>query len=125
MRTLLMAANSSRPRACQTRTTEPPWPRLYCGAYMSISQLEALYSAYAAAIDAGDYDAAIAAALKALARVGTTPDVMRRNNQMAWRNLSAIQSCIEQCRKLKAIALAEASGGMQQTKVIYSRPCSY
>lgn len=91
---------------------------------MSISQLEALYSAYEAAIDAGDYDAAIAAALKALARVGSTPDVMRRNNQMAWRNQAAIQSCITECRKQKAQALAEGAGGIQQTKVTYARPLS-
>lgn len=98
---------------------------------MSVAQIEALYEAAVAALDAGNYDVAIVNALKVKIRLSTTPNIMRTltgsgQTNMMWANVAAIDFFIKECKVLKATALASSSGGpFQRTKIIYDRPRNY
>jgi hypothetical protein len=94
---------------------------------MSVSQIEALYTAAVAALDSGDFDTAIRKALAAKARLALTPNVTRSlagggQQGLSWANAAALDKFVAECRNLKAQSLAESSGGIQQTKVTYARP---
>ncbi len=93
---------------------------------MTIAQIESLYTEAIAALDAGDFDTAIRKAQAVKLRLATTPNLARSlgggNQSLAWAGPQAIDSFIADCRKAKAQALAESSGGIQQTKVTYVRP---
>lgn len=95
---------------------------------MSVSQLEALYTEAVAALDGGDYDTAIRKAMAIKARLAATPNVLRGlggggQQQLIWANQAALDTFIRECRNLKSQAIAENVGGIQQTKVVYARPC--
>ncbi len=92
---------------------------------MSIAQLNTLYTAAVAAIDAADYDTAIAKLMAVKLRLATTPNINRAiggggSEAISW-NAAEIDTLIAQCRQMKSTALAAASGGIQSTKVVYGR----
>lgn len=96
---------------------------------MSISQLEALYNAAVAALEAGDYATAIQKALACKMRLATTPDVEGQPEgggsarRLEWANAAALDKFIAECKQLKSQAALVAGGGpFQQTQVIYDRP---
>jgi hypothetical protein len=94
---------------------------------MSIAQLDSLYAEAVAALDAGDYDTAIAKALALKVRLAATPNLSRSlagggQQSLAWGGAQGLDQFIAEVRKLKAQMLAERSGGIQQTKIIYARP---
>lgn len=94
---------------------------------MSIAQLDALYAEAVAALDSGDYDTAIRKAQAVRIRLVTTPNLSRAlgpggSQSIAWASVTAIDQFIAECRKAKAMDLAESSGGIQQTKITYARP---
>lgn len=94
---------------------------------MTIAQIDALYTEAVAALDAGNYATAISKALAAKLRLATTPNLARAlggggSQSLAWAGAPAIDAFIAEVRKLKAQALAESSGGLQQTKITYARP---
>lgn len=93
---------------------------------MTVAELNALYEAAVAALDAGNYTAAISAALKAKMRLATMPDAARGGVSMSWNNAVAIDSWIQQVRQLQVVDIQEnaaVSGGpFQQIKVNYTRP---
>jgi len=90
---------------------------------MSLSGIETLNTAYVAAVDAENWDAALKVLSKIAVRLATTPNVSRSmagggNQSIQWTS----QSIAEQqafCRRMKAEALAESTG-IQQTKVTYT-----
>ena len=93
---------------------------------MSITALETLYSTAISAFDGGDYDAAIAAAVKAQMLLGTTPNLTRSlgggSQSIAWNDGSAVARFIADCRKLQKVAAVASSGGpFRQSKVTYAR----
>ncbi|HEX5102405.1 MAG TPA: hypothetical protein VFV87_01245, partial [Pirellulaceae bacterium] len=70
-----------------------------------MAQLEALYLAAVAALDAGDYDTAIVKAQACKVRLATTPNVDRSlggggRQQMQWTNAAALDSFIRECKLL-------------------------
>lgn len=93
---------------------------------MSITALNALYASAVAAFDAGDYDSAIAAAVKAQMLLGTTPNLARGigggNQSITWNDGAAVGRFIADCRQLqKAAAVSSGGGPFRQSKVTYSR----
>jgi len=91
---------------------------------MSIAQLDALYTAAVAAIDAAEYSVAITKLMAIKIRLTTTPNITRSmggagSQSIAW-NSETIDSLIAQCRQLQA-AVTSASTGIQQMKVVYAR----
>lgn len=93
---------------------------------MSIAQIESLYGEAVAALDAGDYQTAIRKAIACKARLATTPNISRSlagggQQGMSWANAAALDEFIKEARKLLAQDLAQSSGGLQQTKIIYAR----
>jgi hypothetical protein len=91
---------------------------------MSIAQLETLYDAAAAALESGDYDAAIAKALGLKLRLAAMPDVERAAIKVLWANVGALDSFISECRRLKATAIGASGGPFQSTPITYARPNS-
>ncbi len=96
---------------------------------MSIADLETLYTAAVAAIDAAEYDTAITKLMAVKLRLATTPNLTRAtggggSQGISW-NAAEIDSLIAQCRQLKSQALAAASGGMQSSRIVYSRVVPY
>src|SRR5438105_2191800 len=96
---------------------------------MSIAEINSLYAQACSAALAGDYDTAIDCAMSAQLRLSTTPNIMRiiaaGQEQITWSNTAAIEQFIVNCRKQKSARLGAASGGFQQTKIVYTRPDTY
>lgn len=96
---------------------------------MSIAQLNTLYDAAVAAMDAADFGTAILKLMAIKARLATTPNLSRAiagggSEAIAW-NAAEIDSLIAQCRQIQASAIHTLGGPWQQTKVTYARPaCS-
>jgi len=93
---------------------------------MSIAQLETLYSAAIAALEAGDYATAILKATAAKFRIATTPNLARNlagggSQQISWNDASAIDRFIADCRRAASAATAASSGAFAQSKVTYAR----
>lgn len=93
---------------------------------MSIAQLETLYEAAVAAMDAADYSAAILKLMAIKARLASTPNLSKSiggggSSSITW-NAAEIDSLITQCKQLKAQARTSTSGPFQQTKITYARP---
>jgi hypothetical protein len=92
---------------------------------MSITALNALYASAAAAFDAGDYDAAIAAATKAQVLLGTTPNLARGigggNQSITWNDGAAVARFIADCRRIQKATAINTGGPFRQSKVTYSR----
>lgn len=92
---------------------------------MSIAELNTLYVAAVAAIDAADWDTAINKLMAIKTRLATTPNLSRSlagdgSQSITW-NPGDIDSLITQCRQNKAAA-AHASGGIFRTSnVTYAR----
>lgn len=91
---------------------------------MSIAELETLYAAAVAAIDAADYDTAIAKIMAMKARLATTPNLTRGlggggSQSITW-NPAQLDSLIADCRKMQAAALS--AGGITLIPVTYARP---
>lgn len=96
---------------------------------MSIAELNALYVAAIAALDAGDYDTAIRKAIAVKLRLATTPDSTQGSGaaatSLAWANAAAIDDFVANCRRLQVQAAAAASGGpFRQSAVTYARPAA-
>lgn len=90
---------------------------------MSIAELDVLYAAAVAAIDAADYALAVRKLMAIKVRLATTPNVSHSIDggpQSTNWNAEQIDSLIKVCRQDQAAALA-ASGGIQQTKITYAR----
>ena len=93
---------------------------------MSIAQLDALYEAAVAAMDARDFSTAILKLMAIKARLATTPNLSKSlggggSSSITW-NAAEIDTLITECRKLKSETLAARSGPFQQTKIAYARP---
>lgn len=93
---------------------------------MSIAQFNSLYAAAVAAIDAGDYAAAITAATKAQLLLGTTPNLTRSlgqgDQEITWNDGAAIARFIDDTRKLQRADNVGTSGPFGQSAVTYARP---
>jgi len=92
---------------------------------MSIAQLDTLYEAAVAAMDAADFATAILKLMAIKARLATTPNLNRAvagggSEAITW-NAAEIDSLITQCRQLKAASIHATSGPFNQTKVAYAR----
>lgn len=89
---------------------------------MSAAELDILYSAYAAALEAANYDTAIIKLMAMQALLAKTPDLQHglAGGQATRYRVTDLDKLIANCRKLKAEALA-ASVGIQRTKVTYAR----
>lgn len=87
--------------------------------------MQALYTAYAAALDDADYSAAIVAASKALALLGTTPNVSRDlhsgSQSIGWNDGATIQAAIAEARRLQRAASVGSAGVFGQSKITYAR----
>jgi len=95
---------------------------------MTIADLESLYTAFSAARNAGNYDAAIGYVMDMKARLASTPNLSRAlggggSQSIAW-NPSQLDSLIADCRKMKAAAAHAASGPFVTVPVTYQRPDS-
>jgi len=93
---------------------------------MSVAEINSLYAAAIAGLEAGNYQLAIVKALACKMRLATTPNIARMlagggNEAMQWANAAAIDSFIAECKKLQSAAAA-ASNGIQRTKLVYRRP---
>lgn len=92
---------------------------------MTIAQLDALYSAAAAAMADADWSTAITNLMAISARLATTPNLTRNlgpagSQAITW-NAAEIQALIGQCRKQQAAAQASSSGLFGQTPITYAR----
>lgn len=95
---------------------------------MSIAQLDTLYTAAVAAIDAADWDTAIAKLMAVQARLATTPNLTRSlagggSQGLTW-NPGQISELIANCRRQKAAARHASVGPFQTTKITYARAAS-
>jgi len=90
---------------------------------MSIAELNTLYAAAVAAIDAGSYDLAIIKLMAIKVRLATTPNITRStggagSQSISW-NSETIDSLIAQCHQMKSAV--QSASGLQQMKVTYAR----
>jgi hypothetical protein len=92
---------------------------------MSIAALNALYATASAALDAEDYSAAITAAVKAQALLGTTPNLTRSlgsgSQGITWNDGASIERFIANCRKLQKAAAVASGGPFRSSKITYQR----
>jgi len=93
---------------------------------MSIAQLDTLYDAAVAAMDAADYSTAVLKLMTIKARLATTPNLSKSlggggSASITW-NATELDTLISQCKQLKAQARAASNGPFQQTKITYARP---
>lgn len=90
---------------------------------MSLSDLNTLYAAAVAALDAADYATAIRKAMAIQARLATTPNVTRDlaggGSQGLSFNPSQLDSFIANCRKLATAA--SFSTAIPVSKITYER----
>lgn len=91
---------------------------------MSLAALQAKRNAAIAALESGDYDGAIRAAMAAKLLLATMPNATRAtgsgSQSLAW-NATAIDQFIAQCRQLQAAA-AVSAGGIRRTNIRLRRP---
>ena len=92
---------------------------------MSIAELNTLYTAAVAEIDAGDYAAAVKKLMAIQVRLATTPNLNRAtggggSQSITW-NAAEIDSLIAQCNRMTSAATAAASGPFQQSKIKWAR----
>jgi hypothetical protein len=95
---------------------------------MSIAELEAIYDAAIAALDASDYQAAKLGFMKLVARRAATPDMERSlgsagRQSIKWRDVD-LDSLIKQCDRMIAASAHATSGPFVQVPVRYTRPDS-
>lgn len=92
---------------------------------MSIAALNSLYTSAVAAFDAGDYTAAIAAAMKAQVLIGTTPNLTRSlgsgSQAISWNDGASIERFIQNCQRLAKAAAVQTGGPFRSSKVVYAR----
>jgi hypothetical protein len=92
---------------------------------MSIAALNSLYTSAVAAFDAGDYTAAIAAAMKAQVLIGTTPNLTRSlgsgSQAISWNDGASIERFIQNCQRLAKAAAVQSGGPFRSSKVVYAR----
>lgn len=92
---------------------------------MSIAALNSLYTSAVAAFDAGDYTAAIAAAVKAQMLLGTTPNLTRSlgsgSQAISWNDGASIERFIQNCQRLAKAAAVQSGGPFRTSKVVYAR----
>lgn len=92
---------------------------------MSIAALNSLYTSAVAAFDAGDYTAAIAAAMKAQMLLGTTPNLTRSlgagSQAISWNDGASIERFIQNCQRLAKAAAVQSGGPFRSSKVVYAR----
>jgi hypothetical protein len=96
--------------------------------FMSVADLEAIYDAAVAALDAGDYQAAKIGFMKLMARRAAMPDADRSlgtagRQSIKWRDVD-LASLIAQCDKMLAAAAHAVSGPFTMIPVTYARPAS-
>lgn len=93
---------------------------------MSFATLDALYEAAVAALEAGDYAAAIAKAQAARLRIATAASSARSSaggsTSFAWPNVAAIDRFIADCYRSQALARSATAGPFQVTKIRTVRP---
>lgn len=82
---------------------------------MSLSDVNTAMAAATAALDAADYDTAIAQGIKAQGLLAAIPDSGKETRSMTW-DRNAIDQFIEQCRTERNRSLS-ASRGVQRTKI--------
>lgn len=85
------------------------------------ADLEALYSAAIAALDAGEYTTAIKKAMAIKMRLLTSADLTADTKEIAWKRPSDADSFVADCRILQAAALHTSAGGIQMSKITYAR----
>lgn len=100
----------------------------WCGLFMSISELNTIYDAAIAALDAGDYQAAKIGFMKLAARRAAMPDTERSlgsggRQSIRWRDVD-LTSLIAQCDRMLAAAAHATSGPFVMVPVRYARPDS-
>lgn len=92
---------------------------------MSIAALNSLYTSAVAAFDAGDYTAAIAAAMKAQVLLGTTPNLTRSlgsgSQAISWNDGASVERFIQNCQRLAKAAAVQSGGPFRSSKVVYAR----
>lgn len=91
---------------------------------MSQAQLDALYTAYAVAEDAGDYAAAIRSLRKMLGLLATTPNVSRSfagSPQGVTWTANDVLGLIAECRRAQTAAAIATGGPFQTSKIIYGK----
>lgn len=92
---------------------------------MSIAALNSLYTSAVAAFDAGDYTAAIAAAMKAQMLLGATPNLTRSlgsgSQAISWNDGASIERFIQNCQRLAKAAAVQSGGPFRSSKVVYAR----
>lgn len=93
---------------------------------MSIAALNSLYTSAVAAFDAGDYTAAIAAAVKAQMLLGTTPNLTRSlgsgSQAISWNDGASIERFIQNCQRLAKAAAVKSGGPFRSSRVVYANP---
>lgn len=92
----------------------------------SSSDLEAIYDAAFAAMEAGEYQTAKIGFMKLIARRATIPDAERSfssggRESIKWRDAD-LASLIAECDRMQAAATHAAAGGFVQIPVTYQRP---
>lgn len=93
---------------------------------MSVAELETIYDAAVAALDAGDYQSAKLGFMKLMARRAAMPDLERAlgstgRQSIKWRDVD-LQSLIAQCDKMLAAARTAARGPVTAIPIRYARP---
>ena len=93
-----------------------------------MERLNTLAEAAIAALESGDYAAAIRAASSAKILLAVQPAMARtaagNAQSLGWTNAQAVDGFITECRRQQAQTLAASSGPFQQTKIRYARPDS-
>ena len=93
---------------------------------MSIADLQALYAAATAALDTGNYTAAIAAAVKAQMLLGTTPNLTRSlgsgSQAISWNDGASIERFIQNCQRLAKAAAVKSGGPFRSSRIVYANP---
>lgn len=92
---------------------------------MSVAELETIYDAAVAALDAGEYLTAKLGFMKLVARRAAMPDVERSlggagRQGIKWRDVD-LNSLIAQCDKMLTASRVASGGVFQQIPVTYKR----
>ena len=95
---------------------------------MSVAELETIYDAAVAALDAGNYASAKLGFMKLMARRAAMPDVERSlggagRQAIKWRDVD-LNSLIAQCDKMLASVAHASSGPFVMVPVTYARPAA-
>ncbi|MFA7254135.1 MAG: hypothetical protein WC107_06310 [Patescibacteria group bacterium] len=93
---------------------------------MSLAELNTLYAAYAAALDAADYSTALVKLLAIKGRLITTANVTKSLGSGGTEGFNFhpadIDSLIAECRRLQAASTHATDGPWRQVPVTYARP---